>query len=856
MVGIFAVVLISSFSVAQPGKGQGTFNKTTRNGRAVRLYPNPSLNPHNFADLKRPTAILPSVNIEGEYVNKTPPVPRGPNNEIARKVRGMGGVAVRNFIWLNGSEFGMHQGFIVLPDTYDKVFYCDGNYSNPDCEAIDDKGPKPFYKERFGKTFVYVNHFSGAGGGDYTQQEFVLDLDNPLIEYYENALNDSSTGKTFTTNTTGAFYDIPQNSNIKVGRFNVTGMAWMDDSEIVDGISTGQNTKYQLVREHPWIKPSLSEKPIAFKGGRKYTSVSAYEYNGTHWVPNSTLTSGLATLPDTIIGGYSTNLVFHPVYNLTGNEIQYGILMNQSDAVGYRWNGTDWKLNSTPEQGLPDETGDHDFPEPTIDYNIRGMNNYSFITISYTPYGGSYSEVWYWNGTQWVHDNTLEAGLPNLDDVGYGYYAGADVENISGTWYLILDDWDGADIFAYYWNESQDTWIRDESMEGEISGDNYAAVAIGYNITHQEKHKAITGAGGYVYSAPDNPKADIGNNGDWEWTYSGVFLGSETVSNVSAFQSYLDSCGQTTCEVPLGFGASKSGSLIIDAINITYDYDASNSITTESLWTPTDVMTQGIPTYIDRYIYGRNVTVDTPANNITIRYINKSKYGKTTCQFNETKYSIVTYSGGDVCNISEANFSTSDVITSLIYWDDGMNDDLATNVSEERIKTNTTQEIDNATDEIKENVTKETDDVKENVTQELSNYWGGYTASDIYDKASAANETASYINSSRWGSYTYADTVQTLLGFRGEVTYPDGDNVQSGSYKMNIETLAGSNVWGNYTFNDTIHDGASNFVLGSTNTLELQPKKRYKLNYYICNSTSYCTGGGVIDGPFQTKFVA
>ena len=53
-------------------------------------------------------------------------------------------------------------GTVILSDTYDRIYYCDGTYLNPSCEEYNN------YTEKGNQTYVSVGEFSGVGGTDYS----------------------------------------------------------------------------------------------------------------------------------------------------------------------------------------------------------------------------------------------------------------------------------------------------------------------------------------------------------------------------------------------------------------------------------------------------------------------------------------------------------------------------------------------------------------------------------------------------------------------------------------------------------------------------------------------------------------
>ncbi|AUM64976.1 filamentous hemagglutinin [Brevibacillus laterosporus] len=75
----------------------------------------------------------------------------------------------REFVWVDGAKDT--KGIIVLPyDDYDKVFVVSDADQNGRNEITflqskeETNGVRPYYEKKNGKTYLYVNHFSGGGG--------------------------------------------------------------------------------------------------------------------------------------------------------------------------------------------------------------------------------------------------------------------------------------------------------------------------------------------------------------------------------------------------------------------------------------------------------------------------------------------------------------------------------------------------------------------------------------------------------------------------------------------------------------------------------------------------------------------
>ena len=117
------------------------------------------------------------------------------------------------------------------------------------------------------------------------------------------------------------------------------------------------------------------------------------------------------------------------VNNLTGDGNWTLITGTTSVWQGYYWNGTQWLENASIIAGLPTPTSP---PRPSVGFNLTGDGNWTLI---YTRYHGSFYG-YYWNGTQWIYDISRDIGLPSTSAYNY---APTLIENLrgDGKWVLI-----------------------------------------------------------------------------------------------------------------------------------------------------------------------------------------------------------------------------------------------------------------------------------------------------------------------------------------------------------------------------------------------------------------------------------
>jgi len=169
------------------------------------------------------------------------------------------------------------------------------------------------------------------------------------------------------------------------------------------------------------------------------------------------------------------------------------------------------------------------------------------------------------------------------------------------------------------------------------------------------------------------PYLDVGDDGDWDWSYSEKLRISVNVTNSSiapGIQDYLVTCSPDSngnCDVPFVFYSASPGDLEVSNINITYDYNAFNVITyqhqtntwsrTANLW-----VNETVGNEVDNISYGN------PANTITINYI-KINETATKCDFKGSSYGNTTIDGINYCNIGSDSVVSG---VSSLLWDNSM----------------------------------------------------------------------------------------------------------------------------------------------------------------------------------------
>ena len=192
------------------------------------------------------------------------------------------------------------------------------------------------------------------------------------------------------------------------------------------------------------------------------TSIASFwsvKAQSSGWQTSSTLIKGLPPLGG--VGENSQCLVF----NLTGNGrwdlivVPFnGWTVNEYPFVGYYWDGSQWINDNTVVKGLTAYPGDG---HPTAGFNVTGDNTFEMI-VGGNPYMSSPGWSGYaWNGARWVANPTILNGLPNYGTgnnyptLGYDLYG-------NDKWDLIVDNFGKNGYVGFEWNGS--SWMPRNSL--------------------------------------------------------------------------------------------------------------------------------------------------------------------------------------------------------------------------------------------------------------------------------------------------------------------------------------------------------------------------------------------------------
>ena len=145
-----------------------------------------------------------------------------------------------------------------------------------------------------------------------------------------------------------------------------------------------------------------------------------FYWNGTQWVSDSSIVAGLGDIGLTSAPAICNNCTGNGYWELIAGDYD-------GDFNGFYWNGTQWVSDSAIITGLGDIGA---YSHPTICYNCTGSGYWELIA---GKNDGSFSGF-YWNGTQWVSDSAIVAGLI---DIGT-FSIPATCDNCTGSGYQEL----------------------------------------------------------------------------------------------------------------------------------------------------------------------------------------------------------------------------------------------------------------------------------------------------------------------------------------------------------------------------------------------------------------------------------
>jgi hypothetical protein len=561
-------------------------------------------------------------------------------------------------------------------------------------------------------------------GYSTTQLTFILDPDNPSFIYEENKFNDSNTYKNFVFSSNEnktAWISIPKNSTITFSNITLRGESTPTqafatdyvysiavgnaitstyDNEITVGTLTGIDL-LNSTGNNIWINnfgkevdgvdignvtnDEGNEIAAACKDKHVYLLRASdgsqiWNYTGTNYYN------------DVAIGNVVTSTSENEI--VAGDSDKNVTLLNNQDQVIWNFNNNDGSINcvaigdvDTSVEGNEVVAGDsqrHLYLINSTGQLIRGHEfggtpgaNILAVAVGDVNLSISGDEI-----AAAADDNKLYL-LDNQLNILWSYKVDNSVESVAignvtadpGNEIVIGSS--DPDNKVYLLNSTGQLILKygtSKSVRG---------VAIG-NVTADPGNEVIAGSlDGHVYILnfeyyPTNVYLDIGADGDKDWQHSSSKLRefvnvSGSVIN-SEIQNYLNNvCTSKVCNVPLVFHSDSGGAMNVTAINITYDYTASESISSSG---PISVWSKTNNTEVNESVgnQAKNISYAYPANNIEIRYV-KINNAASACDFAGKKYTTGTIDSQNLCNLSTEvfNINKTGVLPSpSLLWDSRM----------------------------------------------------------------------------------------------------------------------------------------------------------------------------------------
>ena len=204
--------------------------------------------------------------------------------------------------------------------------------------------------------------------------------------------------------------------------YNDTASQWQTDggysgwgSNIVNGLATGSKLKIETLYNF-----TGDGSYVVFTRGAG--APHGYQWNGTSWVTDDSLVSGISSNVYTMTAGF----------NVTGDGLWKMISHDSSNTKGYSWNGTNWNLDAALMCGICDASTCHPskggyYPNFVYLMDITGEDKWGYIA------NNASSDIMKktWNGTCWVNDDLFFTGVSygvstSSMDISYDF-------NVTGT---------------------------------------------------------------------------------------------------------------------------------------------------------------------------------------------------------------------------------------------------------------------------------------------------------------------------------------------------------------------------------------------------------------------------------------
>ncbi|RLJ08581.1 MAG: hypothetical protein DRP13_02250, partial [Candidatus Aenigmatarchaeota archaeon] len=579
-------------------------------------------------------------------------------------------------------------------------------------------------KVRNWEVFLFSCLLFATGLGIYSgyalvQKTFILDINSPVFAYEQNQFNDSSFSKEYDFPGQGNityWIEIPKNSTILNATFNLTGKITtiykvQVSSDALKGLSIGNATPNEVNEISVGTAPEGDLKLLYGLNGSTIWSVSISSNNDVYSTDIGNVTSDSG---NEIAVGSNNDHVY--LLNSNGIEIWSRSLENRVYAVRigdiYENQENYVVAGAGNNVSVINASGE-------INWTVNlGAVIYSIAVGNVTSDSGNEIVAGCGGGKIFIINST--GGIVNNFVIGSGSINSVDVGNVtsdsgneiiagSTDLKIYVTNSSGSIIWQFstggyvnsvktgdvisqeYGNEvvagSNDMYVYTLNKDGNLiwrfkAEDYVNTIGIG-NLTSDEGNEvAAGGADGYIYTFnfdyfPDNVSIDVDADGSYEWNYSGklrtTVLAGGNSEIINAVQGFLDSCSpdsQGNCEVPFLFHSDWAGKLNISGINITYQYNASGPVCSETItaWS----RTRNIQVNESVGNQSINISFSYPSVAVGIHYI-KVNDSATVCDFNGSRYSVTTVNGEKVCDVPDFTVPVSGNLPGpFLLWDDSM----------------------------------------------------------------------------------------------------------------------------------------------------------------------------------------
>ncbi len=560
------------------------------------------------------------------------------------------------------------------------------------------------------------------------QLDYILRMPpNSVFTFYENALNDSSTSKDVLFSSSGTqsiFFSIPKDSNIINATFRIRGY-FNRNPNVFGNVNLPKPYTLHSIKIDNITADSFYELALV-TGNDNYVRVYNMSNGALIW---QTAITGNAYFLDvgevrSDIGKevLVTNGTALYIINSTGAIVdiisfpntQFGTV-TAGDVNG---DGIDeiWISNCT---GLRAETRNHFLMNASgsilfsvsafcyYDYNCfaRIKNGYIYFAYfgriaKFDSLGNKLWEQYSYNGLTSVEivDILPDAGdeiiggiissgsgerrIVILNDSGYlklayiypGYSGCARlprncIANFNGT-YIIPSIIYAYEANTYDYREKFFDLNLNYIFPGTYDGwGRYKNIYYVWDIDKDGYDDLLVYDGTNVFWAtlPKDVLIDVGNDSIVDTSINGPFFGDRLVSNITAFQKFLNSCTTETCNVTTSLFSSRAGRIIVDNINITYVYNVSKLISQTPFLTTDGIKEIEYAENDKRYFETFNISIlNYPQQKIRVKYVGLIDQNENQTFFNGTECPIVSIGNLKVCNLTAINKEFDFVPTNFI----------------------------------------------------------------------------------------------------------------------------------------------------------------------------------------------